>query len=170
MLGYVQVYTGDGKGKTTAALGLALRAAGRGLKVLITQFAKGSDTGELRALKDIPNITLHRCGTERFITENPAREIIEKTREGFAEVRREILTGQYDMVILDEINIAVHFKMISAEEVLTLIDDKPAHTELILTGRKAAPEIIARADLVTEMRNVKHYYDRAVGARKGIEY
>ncbi len=170
MLGYVQVYTGDGKGKTTAALGLALRAAGRGLKVLITQFAKGSDTGELRTLKDIPNITLHRYGTERFITENPAREIIEKTREGFAEVRREILTGQYDLVVLDEINIAVHFKMISAEEVLTLIDDKPAHTEFILTGRKAAPEIIARADLVTEMRNVKHYYDKAVGARKGIEY
>ena len=168
--GYVHVYTGDGKGKTTAAMGLALRAAGNSMNIFIAQFAKGQDTGEIKAIENIPNITIKQYGIEKFITGSPVNEVIKNTRQGFFEASEIIMSGKYDLVILDEVNIALFYKILTLDEVLEIIDTKPKHTELVLTGRKAASEIIARADLVTEMKNIKHYYDAGVSARRGIEY
>ena len=168
--GYIQVYTGDGKGKTTAAIGLALRAAGNNMNIFIAQFVKGRGTGELKAFEHFENVTIRQYGLETFITDKPIDEVIAKTKEGFAETKKEILSGKYDLVVLDEINIAIFYKMLTVDEVLDLIDEKPSGTELILTGRRAPADIIAKADLVTEMRKVKHYYDLGIPARKGIEF
>jgi len=168
--GYVQVYTGDGKGKTTAAIGLALRCAGADEHVFIAQFVKGMHYSELDALARLEDlITVRQYGRDCFITDEPTPEDIAAAREGLDEARAEMLSGRYRMVILDEANIATHFRLFAVEELLAFIDDRPEDVELVITGRRADPQIIERADLVTEMRCIKHYYDEGVQARKGIE-
>ncbi|HHY14411.1 MAG TPA: cob(I)yrinic acid a,c-diamide adenosyltransferase [Thermoanaerobacterales bacterium] len=170
MEGYVQVYTGNGKGKTTAAIGLAMRAVGAGLKVFIGQFVKGQYYSELDTLKRFEGeITIKQFGKECFIYEKPKQEDIDVAMEGFQEAKNVLNSGKYDVVILDEINIALFFKLIPLEDVLKLIDEKPDNVELILTGRYAPEEIIEKADLVTEMKEIKHYYTKEVEARVGIE-
>jgi cob(I)alamin adenosyltransferase len=170
MTGYVQVYTGDGKGKTTAALGLALRAAGAGLKVLIAQFLKGRPCSELNAIARFSDlITLKQYGRECFIRHTPEPEDIRVAREGLEEVRKLLTSGKYNVLILDEANIAVHYGLFSVEDLLEIIDLRPKDVEIIITGRYADRKIVEKADLVTEMKEVKHYYKRGVAARKGIE-
>jgi len=170
MKGYIQVYTGNGKGKTTAALGLALRAAGAGLKVYFAQFIKGMDYSELHSIKKLSeNITLKQYGRECFIYKEPDEEDVKEARNGFEEVSKIVLEGKHEIVVLDEINIAIYYKLISVAEVLELIDNKPENVELVLTGRNVDQKIVERADLVTEMKEIKHYYQNGIRARKGIE-
>jgi cob(I)alamin adenosyltransferase len=170
MKGYIQVYTGNGKGKTTAALGLALRGAGAGLKTYIAQFMKGVHYSELEALKRFDDlITLRQFGRDSFVHEKPDKEDIDLAQKGCREARHALISGEYDIVILDEVSVAVYFRILSTEQLLSLIDDKPDHVELVITGRYAPEEVIVKADLVTEMRDVKHYYDQGVAARAGIE-
>ncbi len=170
--GIVFVYTGNGKGKTTAALGLALRALGHGAKVFVVQFMKGRDYGEVLSAKEfLPNLTIYQSGLDSFVMkDNPSPVDIELARQGLEVAKKAIASGEYDMVILDEINVALDFKLISLEEVLDLIRNKPPQLDLGLTGRYAPPEIIEAADLVTEMVEVKHPYAKGVPARKGFEY
>jgi cob(I)alamin adenosyltransferase len=170
--GLVQVYTGDGKGKTSAAFGLALRAVGRGLKVYIIQFIKGGfDYGELYIVEKIPNLKLSTFGRGRFVTEIPPSEEDSKlAREAFELAKKVVKSGEYDVVVLDEVNVALNLKMISLDEAMDLIKNKPKHVELILTGRYAPTQIIDAADLVTEMREIKHPYAQGVPPRKGIEF
>ena len=168
--GYVQIYTGDGKGKSTAAFGLALRAAGAGLRVFIAQFIKGGRYSELAAFERLSDqITIKQYGRGRFIRENPAPEDIEMGQKGFDEVCRLVASGDYQVIIMDEANIAIRHGIISVDQVLGLIDSKPEQVELIITGRGADPGLVERADLVTEMCEVKHYHKEGVTARKGIE-
>ena len=168
--GYVQVYTGDGKGKTTAALGLALRASGHGMRTYIGQFMKGQRYGELAALEDHPFIVVEQYGDIRCIRrEEVTAEHVAQAQQGLSRARTALLSGEYDIVVLDEINVTIWFGLLSVEEVLALLDERPSHVEVILTGRRAPEELIARADLVTEMREVKHYYVQGVPARRGIE-
>jgi len=170
MKGYVQVYTGDGKGKTTAAMGLALRAAGAGLRVLIIQFMKARPSAEIRALEILSDdITIRRYGAGRFVRNKPSPKDIQAAREGLEDARRAMLSGRFDVVILDEVNVAMAMKVVAIQDVLDLLNARPAKVELVLTGRRAPKEIIDRSDLVTEMREVKHYFRRGVVARKGIE-
>ncbi len=168
--GYVQVYTGNGKGKTTAALGLALRASGHGIHTYVGQFMKGQPYGELDALRDHSHITIEQYGDVRCIRrEEVTPEHVAQAHRGLARARETMLSGQYDIVVLDEINVTIWFGLLTVEEVLTFLDERPEHVEVILTGRRAPPELIERADLVTEMREVKHYYQQGVLAREGIE-
>ena len=170
MKGYVQVYTGDGKGKTTAAMGLALRAAGAGLKVFIAQFVKSEKYSEIFALERFADlITCRQYGSGCWLQGQPGEEDVQQARNGLDEVRRIMAAGGHDVVILDEANIATHFGLLAADDLTALIDMKPAGVELIFTGRKADPRLIARADLVSEMREIKHYYQEGVLARKGID-
>lgn len=170
MKGYVHVYTGDGKGKTTAAFGLALRAAGAGLKVFIAQFVKGQHYSELNSFARFSDlITLQQYGRGCFIRKTPEPEDIQAARKGFEAVKEVIASGEYNVVILDEANIATYYGLFSAKELLEMIDSKPEDVELVITGRYADERVIEKADLVTEMKNIKHYYDRGVQARKGIE-
>ncbi len=168
--GYVQVYTGNSKGKTTAALGLALRAAGAGLKVFIAQFIKKRRCSEHKALdrfKDL--ITIKQYGTGFLKRERPAKSEIEAAQKGFEEVKNIISSKTYDMVVLDEINVAVHHKLLNVEDIVDLLNSKPSNIEIVLTGRYADKKIIQRADLVTEMKAIKHYREKGVKARLGIE-
>ena len=177
--GMIQVYTGDGKGKTTAALGLACRAAGHGYKIFIIQFMKGNigqratsgEYGELEAARRLaPYLTIRQMGRGcRVSRENPDPEDVKLCQEARVLARGVVSGGEYDIVVLDEINVAVDFGLVQKEEVLKLMDERPANVELILTGRHAAQEIIERADLVTEMVEIKHYYQRGIESRKGIE-
>lgn len=168
--GYVQVYTGEGKGKTTAALGLALRASGRDLPVYIGQFMKGQDYGELHALKRLPQVTHEQYGDPGWVYKGKVTEAQRlHAEEGFAKAREAVMSGRYKIVILDELNMALWFELVSLDAVLELLEARPSGVELVLTGRRAAPEVIARADLVTEMREVKHYYTQGVPGRAGIE-
>jgi cob(I)alamin adenosyltransferase len=169
--GLIQVYTGDGKGKTTAALGLALRACGHGLKVFLAQFAKGRSTGEVQALARFSDlVTVRRYGRQDFLVGEPGPEDVRLAREGWREVCETAARAEHDLLILDEIGIALHYRLVSPAEVLELMAAKPPSLELVLTGRKIPPELLEKADLVTEMREGKHYHARGVGARKGIEY
>jgi len=166
----VQIYTGDGKGKTTAALGLALRAAGKGLNVFIAQFMKGQDYGELHSVKNIPQITIHQFGKATFVhVDQATEEDVRMAQEGLEASRQALDSGKYDIVILDEIFMALYFQLITEKDLLKFISEKPENVELILTGRKAPQKFIALADLVTEMKEVKHYYQKGVKARAGIE-
>jgi len=170
--GYVQVYTGNGKGKTTAALGLAFRAAGRGLKTYIGQFMKGQLCGELEAAKMVyPYITLEQYGKDTFVhvQNHPHEDDVLMAREGLAKGKEAMLSGKYDIVIFDEITTANFFHLISTQEMLNIIESKPDGVELVFTGRYAPPELIETASLVTEMTEVKHYYQKGVLARDGIE-
>lgn len=168
----VEVYTGNGKGKTSAALGLALRAIGRGLKVCLIQFIKGGfDYGELYAVKNLPNFTLKAFGRGRFITSEPPEEEDIKLANEALELAKEIVqTGEYDIVILDEVNVALHLKLIRLQDVVDIIKKKPEKVEMILTGRDAPESIIELADLVTEFKEIKHPFSKGYQARKGIEY
>lgn len=171
--GLVQVYTGNGKGKTTAALGLALRAVGHGLKVLIIQFMKGKvNYGELvTARKLSPYLTIKKTGQRNFTSRShPDSTDLQLAQEGFLLANKALKNRKYDIVILDEINVAVDYGLIPLSDLLQLIDSKPEFIELILTGRNAKPEVIEKADLVTEMVERKHYHDKGVLARKGIEF
>lgn len=168
--GYVQVYTGNGKGKTTAAFGLALRATGAGLPVFIAQFVKGMRYSEIIAFEKFADlITIKQYGRGCFIHGDPKKEDIEAATQGLEDIRQVLTSGKFKIVILDEANIATHFKLFSAEDLISLIDSKPADVELVITGRNADARIIEKADLVTEMLEVKHYYNQGVEARKGIE-
>lgn len=170
--GLVFVHTGNGKGKTTAALGLALRALGHGKRVFMIQFMKGRDYGEtFTAAECLPGLTLQKCGRESFIRKGNASPIdIELAQKGFETARRAVFSGRYDMVVLDEINVAVDFRLIQLAPVLDLIKNKPAGLHLGLTGRNAPPEIIELADLVTEMKEIKHPFARGIPAQEGFEY
>jgi cob(I)alamin adenosyltransferase len=171
--GKIQVFTGDGKGKTTAALGLAWRAIGRGLKVFMVQFLKAPDTsGEHFAAKAFaPLFTIKPMGKEGFIRRrgcDPLDQIMAEM--ALEEAREAMLSGEYDLIILDEINVAVHLGLLNVTDLLELIDLKPEKVELVLTGRYAHPGVIERADMVLEMKKIKHHFDKGVMARKGIEY
>jgi cob(I)alamin adenosyltransferase len=169
--GYIHVYTGNGKGKTTAALGLALRASGAGKKIFFAQFIKGRIYSEITAInKLIPNITLKQYGRKCFIVDSPDEKDILCAREGLSAIKEIIKSGDYDMVILDEATIAIYYNLFSVRELTDIIKEKDKKTELIVTGRYAPPELIGIADLVTEMKEIKHYYNKGIKARKGIEY
>jgi cob(I)alamin adenosyltransferase len=170
--GLVQVYTGDGKGKTSAAFGLALRAIGRGLKVYVIQFIKGGfDYGELHIVDKLPSIKLEAFGRGKFITDvSPSGEDAKLAQAALKLATKIVTEGEYDIVVLDEVNVALNLKLIKVSDILKLIKTKPKHVELILTGRNAPPKILEVADLVTEMREVKHPYMKGVQPRKGIEY
>jgi len=170
--GLMQVYTGDGKGKTTCALGLALRAVGQGFKVYLVQFLKGRDTGEARAAARLaPDLTLKAFGRPVLVNlKSPAPEDLALAREALDLARELLAAGDHDLVILDEINVALAYGLVPLEEVLEMLKQRPSWVEVVLTGRGAPPELIALADLVTEMRPVKHYYEAGVPGRRGIEW
>jgi cob(I)alamin adenosyltransferase len=170
--GMIQVYTGNGKGKTTAALGLACRASGYGYKTFIIQFMKGNiEYGELEAAKKLaPYLTIKQMGRDCFVKrENPDPQDIKLARDALDLARKVLSGGGYDIVVLDEINVAIDFGLIKQGEVLKMMDERPSHVELILTGRYATHQIMERADLVTEMMDIKHYYQKGVQCRTGIE-
>ena len=171
--GHIQVYTGDGKGKTTCALGLALRAVGHGLKVYMVQFMKGRETGEARVAADrlAPDMTLRYFGRPGLVNlRDPAPDDLALIREAWDLARQIILAGEHALVILDEINLALTFNLLPREEVLQVLRQRPSGVEVVLTGRQAPPGLVELADLVTEMRPVKHYYEAGVKARRGIEW
>jgi len=170
MKGYIHLYTGNGKGKTTAALGLALRAAGAGKMVFIAQFVKGMHYSELNSLKCFPEIALKQFGLDCFIENEPKKEDTLAARKGLYEVTAMILGNQYDVIILDEVCIALYYHLFETEELISVLLKKPESMEVILTGRYAPPELFEIADLVTEMKEIKHYYTKGVLARKGIEF
>ncbi len=170
--GYIQVYTGSGKGKTTASLGLAVRAAGHGLKTVIIQFMKGwIDYGELAGVRMLaPHVEIHQVGRDTFVNrKNPDPEDIRLAQEGWKLASGIISGRKADIVVLDEINCAMDFGLLPVGEVLEAIKGKPDGMELVLTGRGAPPEILEAADLVTEMRQIRHYYEKGVDARVGVE-
>jgi cob(I)alamin adenosyltransferase len=170
MKGYVQVYTGDGKGKTTAAIGLSIRAAGAGLRVFIAQFGKLGEYGEIKALKRFSDrITLEQFGLGRFIMDKPSPEDIQAAQKGLERAKTVMSSGEYDVVILEEANVAVKCELFSEQDLVEVIDAKPGSVELVITGRSATAGVIDKADLVTEMRAVKHYFEQGVKARRGIE-
>jgi len=170
--GCIQVYTGNGKGKTTAALGLAFRALGRGMKVLMIQFMKGGGPyGEHAAAERFaPDFTIIQTGRSGWVNrENPGQDDVRLAREALETARAALTGGEYDLVILDEVNGAVSFGLLPVEDLLELMEQKPSNVELVMTGRNADERVIAAADLVTEMREIKHYYRAGVPARIGIE-
>jgi cob(I)alamin adenosyltransferase len=170
--GMVEIFTGDGKGKTTAALGIALRASGHGLKVFIVYFMKGGFLyGEQLILSQLPNIKFAKFGLESFVDPNNVTEAEKgEARKALQKAKEVTFSNEYDIVILDEINVAAAWKLIDTEEVVKLIKEKPKRVELILTGRYANDKFIELADLVTNMTKVKHPYDKGILARKGIDY
>jgi cob(I)alamin adenosyltransferase len=170
MKGYLQVYTGDGKGKTTAAIGLAIRAAGAGLTVLFAQFAKRQKYSEIAALERFADrITIRQYGREGFIVREAEPADREAAKKGLREVGDEMAGDTFDVVILDEAAIAVHFSLFTVAELLDAIKRRRPSCEVIVTGRNAPQELVDAADLVTEMREVKHYFAHGVAARTGIE-
>lgn len=190
--GFVQVYTGNGKGKTTAAIGLTIRALGAGKKVMFLQFMKAKVYSEHNILPGIsPNLTMQTIGKPFFVVKEgtmseeelakwkdkavffppgqPPKEYLEIVAKGMAQAKEAVSSGEYDLVVLDELNVALHFELVTWEEVKELIEGRAPGVEVVLTGRGATPELIELADLVTEMREIKHYYTQGIEARKGIE-
>lgn len=168
--GYLQVYTGNGKGKSTAAFGMALRAAGAGLHTWIAQFVKGQEYAELEGFKHLAKwVTIKQYGTPAFITGAPTEEDRAKARAGLAETEARMTSGRYRLVILDEANVAIQLGLFTVEELLAMLDRKPAAVEVVVTGRNVHPRLAERADLVTVMHDVKHYYEQGVMARRGID-
>ncbi len=167
--GAVQVYTGAGKGKSTAAFGLALRAAGSGLKVSIHQFLKGRPTGEVKAVKKLHNISVKRSGGRNFIIGKGSRGDIERAGKALGLAEKDINSGKYDIVILDEINMAMKLGLVNKERIERLITERPYRVELVFTGRGCPASIIDMADLVTEMKEIKHPHRKGMGCRIGIE-
>jgi cob(I)alamin adenosyltransferase len=170
--GLIQVYTGDGKGKTTCALGLAFRAIGQGFRVFMVQFLKSGDTGEVEAARRLaPDFTIHSFGVKGFPKlSDPDPQTRERVREAFTLAREVILAGDHDLVILDEINLSLTYGLVPLPEMLEVLRQRPPHVEVVLTGRAAPPELVECADLVTEMRPVKHYFEAGIKARRGIEW
>ncbi len=170
MQGFVQIYTGDGKGKTTAAIGLAVRAAGAGIQVYLAQFLKEGDYSECIALKRFSDlITIEQFGLGRFIKGKPSDQEIAAAQKGLEKVKGIMAGGEHKLVILDEANVAVMMGLLTVRDLLDFIAIKPEDTELVLTGRGAPDEVMEVADLVTEMKAIKHYYTKGVQARVGIE-
>ncbi|MCB5558404.1 cob(I)yrinic acid a,c-diamide adenosyltransferase [Anaerosalibacter bizertensis] len=167
---YVHVYTGNGKGKTTASIGLSIRAALAGKKVFIGQFVKGMEYSELKLVDYLSNIEIQQFGRDCFIYNDPTEEDIEAAKKGLEICKKVLESGKYDLVVLDELNIALYYKLFSIEEAIEIIENRDDSVEVIITGRYASKEIIALADLVTEMKEIKHYYTEGVEARKGIEF
>ena len=170
--GFVQIYTGNGKGKSTAAIGQAVRAAGYGLKTYIAQFMKEYPYNELNSLKKLSEwITIEQFGGDEFVykRELPGKDELEKASNGLQTARNKMLSGEYDLIILDEAIVAIYFKLIETKELIEFIKAKPNNVELIVTGRYCPSELIDAADLVTEMKEVKHYYQKGITSRKGIE-
>ena len=170
--GYIQVYTGDGKGKTTASMGLIVRALGAGMKVYFGQFLKNHPYSEVKGLASIPGDRLKQAqfGTKRSVTDPMTEADYEAARAGIDTAEKEMLEGGYDLVVLDEFNLLAAYDFVSRKRLELFIENKPETTELVLTGRSAPEWLISRADLVTEMKMVKHYYEADVPARKGIEF
>lgn len=168
----IHVYTGNGKGKTTAALGLALRASGHGRKILIIQFMKGKiNYGELASSQKLDTVDIVQFGRPDFVDlKNPSQEDRDLAREGFAFVNEALRSEKYDMIILDEMNVALAAHLIPVEEVLELLRTIPENIELVLTGRWAPKKILAEADYVTEMREIKHPFKKGIVSRKGVEW
>lgn len=167
--GLVHIYTGDGKGKTTAALGLALRATGHGMKVLFIQFLKGQQCGEHLFVAKYHPFDIIQIGAGDLFTKSK-EQLDQEVQETLVLARREILGGKYDLVVLDEVFVAVNQGYITVKQILELIEEKPGTVELVMTGRKAPPEIVQRADLVTEMLMIKHPFTEGFSARQGIDY
>ena len=171
--GLVQVFTGNGKGKTTAALGTVLRAAGHGFKILVIFFIKGNASdGEFQTLPKLPGVEVAKFGLRKWIMDPKNVSPGEKAeaKAALEAARKAVTSGKYDIVVLDEIIIAVYFKLLEADDVIQLIQDKAPHTELILTGRNADGRIIEAADLVTEMKNIKHPFEKGIASRRGIDF
>lgn len=169
--GYIHIYTGNGKGKTTAAFGLALRAVGAGKKVYFAQFVKGRTYSEIEAVnKFLPDITIKQYGLGCFIVNKPVQEDIDAAQHGLKEIKEIIKSDKYDLIVLDEANIALHYELFTTESIIKVLNSKPERTEIIITGRYAPQELIELADLVTEMKEIKHYYNNGIEARKGIEF
>jgi cob(I)alamin adenosyltransferase len=168
--GYIQVYTGNGKGKTTAALGLAVRAAGAGLRIFIGQFVKKMKCSEHTLLAELSNrITVKQYGKGLIMGRKPSFADIKAAQAGYVEVKSILVSGEYDIVILDEANVATHLGLIPVQDLLDLMAIKPRNVELVITGRYADEKVMDAADLVTEMREIRHYHTQGVGARRGIE-
>lgn len=168
--GYIQVYTGNGKGKTTAALGLALRAAGAGLRTFLAQFMKGQRCSEHTLLAELADrITVRQYGKGFLRSKNAPAAHVKAAQTGLREVREILASGEYDVVVLDEANVAAHYGLISVDDLLQLMANRPAGVELVITGRYADERVMKAADLVTEMREIKHYEKKGVTARRGIE-
>ena len=171
--GLVSIFTGDGKGKTTAAIGMVIRAAGHGLRVCIVFFMKGKDYvhGEFAILSKLPNVTMASFGQKGWVSKGEVKpEHKEQAGLALASARRAMLSGSYDLVVLDEVNVAIASSLVELDEMLGLINDKPRNVELILTGRNADPRLVQMADLVTEMLMIKHPYTKGIKARQGIDY
>ena len=171
-IGLIQVYTGDGKGKTTAALGLALRAAGHGMYTYIGQFLKGRSYGELESIERLaPQVTLEQYGLGAWVHAGGVTpDQSEAVQDGLTKACQALLSGEYDIVVLDEVNVALHFGVLTEAQILDLIDTKPPRVELVLTGRRVPRAILERADLVTEMQEVRHPFHQGISARPGIEF
>jgi len=170
--GFIQVYTGNGKGKSTAAIGQAVRAAGCGLKTYFVMFMKEFPYNEVKSLEKLKDfITIVQIGKDDFVFKKvpPSEEEKSKVKNALAEAKGKMLSGKYNLIILDEIFVSIYFGLVSKEEVISFIDTKPENVELIMTGRYCSQEIVEKTDLVTEMKEVKHYYEKGVLAREGIE-
>lgn len=170
--GYIHIYTGNGKGKTTAALGQALRAAGSGLKTYIVSFMKDFPYGELRSIQQVSQwIRLEQYGNDGFVLkkELPSERDLEIAKKALQKTQEAMLNGEYDIVIMDEVCVAIYFGLFKKEDVLSMLEQKPESVELILTGRYCPEELIEKADIVTEMVEIKHYYQKGISARRGIE-
>ena len=167
--GYVHLYTGNGKGKTTAALGLCLRAVCAGKKVFFGQFIKGMHYSELKAVEYLPGFEIKQYGNDCFIYRDPTDKDVELAKDGLNELGRIIKSGAYDIVVMDEVNIALYYKLFDVEDVIEILKSRPQQTEVVLTGRYAPGKLVDFADLVTEMKEIKHYYQQGVEARTGIE-
>lgn len=169
--GLIHIYTGNGKGKTTAAIGLGVRACGNGLKVYMIQFMKGRRYSEIDSIDSLKNFSVVQFGRDEFVSkENPEQIDIDLAQKGLDHTKEIIKKGQYDVVILDEINVAVDYKLIAVDEVLKLMDEKPSHMELVLTGRYSHPEMVKYADVVSEILEIKHPYQNGIQSRKGIDW
>lgn len=172
--GYIQIYTGNGKGKTTAALGLILRALGAGLKIYVGQFLKQGDYSEIKALEKYSaiykdQITIEQYGSGRFVKGKPTTDEITQGKEGYKKILGILKKGEHDLVIVEEGNVAMMCNILSENDLLKLMNEKKEHVELVITGRGATTKLIERADLVTEMKEIKHYFKKGVTARTGIE-
>jgi cob(I)alamin adenosyltransferase len=170
--GLVLVLTGDGKGKTTAALGQAMRAIGHGRRVLMVQFMKGDGRyGELRAAKHLPGLKIVQSGLPTFVKRGePGADDVRLAREGLGVVAEALAGRRYDLLILDEVNVAIDYGLLPVDEVLALLRARPAEVDVVLTGRAAHPRVVEFADTVSEVRSLKHHYEAGVPARAGIEY
>lgn len=168
--GYIQVYTGDGKGKTTAALGVSIRSLVAGHRVYFAQFIKGMQSGELSLPEAFPEFTIVQYGMGRFIDGRPDERDITAAREGLASCAEVLRSGTHDLVVLDEVNVALYYDMVKVSEVIDALTGRAPHVDVICTGRNAPSELIVASDLTTEMRKIKHYYAAGVRARRGIEF